>query len=87
MYTFEIFTRRLSLRMFKKHYKETNTDISACFFRATNYKMPRKDRVLKEKEKAKKNAAKGTKSITNMFFKSLSPNSTTVGIATTSEQR
>ena len=49
--------------------------------------MPRKDRVLKEKEKAKKNAAKGTKSITNMFFKSLSPNSTTVGIATTSEQR
>ena len=49
--------------------------------------MPRKDKVLKEKEKAKKNAAKGTKSIAIMCFKSLSPNSTAVGITTTSEQR
>ena len=49
--------------------------------------MPRKDRVLKEKEKAKKNAAKETKSIADMFFKSSSLNSTAVGIATTSEQR
>ena len=61
--------------MFKKHLKETNADISVLFFRATtNYKMPHKDRVLKEKEKAKKNAAKGMKSIADMFFKSLSPN-------------
>ena len=49
--------------------------------------MPRKDRVLKEKEKARKNAAKGTKSTANIFFKSSSPNSTAVGIATTSKQR
>ena len=49
--------------------------------------MPRKDRVLKEKKKAKKNAAKGTNSIANMFFKSSSHNSTAVGIAATSKQR
>ena len=36
--------------------------------------MPRKDRILKEKGKAKKNAAKGMKSIADMFLKSLSPN-------------
>ena len=48
--------------------------------------MPRKDRILKEKEKTKKNAVKGTKSIADMFFKSSSPNSTAVGIATTSKK-